>query len=192
MILMKIAKIEINKFPVKMASMSILRLSHQDRWRRLSLRSCTSKRLNRANNSRTISKRSKTFWRKISWIITAEIIIQISKVVKIPDPIIEISQEKVLDSRNSHTFPRTCRISSKRRLLMMIAIVMSFQPTQNTISRADSVNFKAPPVLAIKVKIKKTLWVPPRSTLTEICSVVSSVTEIMYQRLRIQFSPLAS
>jgi hypothetical protein len=73
---------------------------------------------------------------------------------------------------------------------MTTAIVMFSQRLKNTISKVDSVNFKALPVLAIKVKIKKTLWVPPRSILTEICSVVSNVR--MYLKSLIQFSPSAS
>lgn len=184
---MKTAKIEMHKFPVRMS----IAWSSPERWKKLSHRNYTQKRLSTVNNSKEIFRRSRLFWRKISWIPTIAIIIQMSKIQLIPDPIIEISREKVLvPLSSSHTFPRICPTSSKRRLWMMTAIVALSLLIKNTISKVDSVNFKALPVLATKVKIKKTLWVPPRSILTEICSVASSV--IMYQRSLIQFSPSAS
>lgn len=182
---MRIAKIEINRSPVKM---SIAR-SSPERWKKLSHRNYTSKRLSTVNNSRAIFRRSRQFLKEISWKTTIAIIIQMSK-IRMADPIIETSREKAWVTRSSHIFPRICPISSKRRLLMTTAQVESSPRIKNTISKVDSVNFKALPVLATKVKIKKTLWVPPRSILTETCSVASSV--IMFQKSVIQFSPSAS
>ena len=187
---MRIVKIEMYKFPVRM---SIAWSSPEEQWKKLSHRNYTSKRLSIANNSKVIFRRSRLFLKKISWITTVAITIQISRdrsKIRMPDLIIETSQGKVWVTRSSHTSLKICLISSKRRLSMMIAIVMFFQRLKNTISKVDSVNFKALPVLAIKVKITKTHWVPPRSILTETCSVASNVR--MYQKSQIQFSPLAS
>ena len=188
---MTIVKTGMHKFPVRM---SIAWSSPLVQRKKLCHRNCTSKRLSTVNNSRVIFRRSRLFWRKISWITTVAITIQISKdrsKIRMSDLIIETSQEKVWVTRSSHMFPKICLTSSKRRLLMMIAIVMFFQRLKNTITKVDSVNFKALPVLATKVKIKKTHWVPPKSILTRtIMNTPSNVR--MYQRLLIQFSPLAS
>ena len=88
---MKTAKIEMHKFPVRM----LIALSSPE-WKKLSHRNYTSKRLSILNNSRVIFRRSRQFWRKISWIATIAITIQISKdrsKIRIPNLLIETSQE---------------------------------------------------------------------------------------------------